>query len=85
MVTAKFRVTRVTPQGCTQEEIDSGEKKPWAYEVEMTPDYAGGRNKQWADATPQGVIRLLITNLAAVKALPLGSHQGVTFQTEEAE
>jgi hypothetical protein len=81
MVTARFRVTRVTPQGCTQEEIDSGDKTPYAYEVEMTPDYAGGRNKQWAEATPQGVCRMLITNLSAVEALPLGSHQHITFET----
>jgi hypothetical protein len=81
MVTARFRVTRVTPQGCTQEEIDSGEKQPYAYEVEMTPDYAGGRNKQWSEATPQGVFRMLITNLAAVEALPLGSHQHITLET----
>jgi hypothetical protein len=80
MVTARFKVTRVTPQGVTEEEIEAG-KKPYAYEVEMTPDYAGGRNKQWAEATPQGVCRLLITNLAAVDALPLGSSQHVTFAT----
>jgi hypothetical protein len=81
MVTAKFKVTRVTPQGYTQEEIDAG-KEPYAYEIEMTPDYAGGANKAWAEATPQGVIRLLITNFAAVEKLPLGSHQTVTFDMD---
>ena len=78
MVTARFKVTRVTPQGVTDEEFAEG-KQPYAFEVEMTPDYAGGRNKQWAEATPQGVCRLLITNLAAVEALPKGSSQHVTF------
>jgi hypothetical protein len=81
MVTAKFRVTRVTPQGLTNEEVEAG-KQPWAYEIEMTPDYAGGANKAWAEATPQGVIRLLITNMAAVEALPKGSQQTVTFSTD---
>jgi hypothetical protein len=46
----------------------------------MTPDYANGANKQWAEATPQGVCRLLITNMAAVDALPLGAHLHVTFE-----
>jgi hypothetical protein len=79
MVTARFRVTRVTPQGLTDEQIAAG-KEPWATEVEMTPDYANGANKQWAEATPQGVCRLLITNMAAVDALPLGAHLHVTFE-----
>lgn len=78
MVTAKFKVTRVTPQGYTSQEIEAG-KEPWAHEVEMTPDYAGGANKQWAEATPQGVCRLMITNKAAVDALPLGASLDVTF------
>jgi hypothetical protein len=82
MVTAKFRVTRVTPQGVTEAEIEAG-KKPYAYEIEMTPDYAGGANKAWAEATPQGVCRLLITNFAAVEKLPLGSSQTLTFTTDE--
>jgi len=73
MVTARFRVTRVTPQGLTTAEVEAG-KEPWAHEVEMTPDYANGANKEWAEATPQGVCRLLITNKAAVDYLKLGSN-----------
>lgn len=46
-VTAKFKVNRNTPMG-------------WATEVEMTPDYAQGRNAQWAAATPAGMCRLTI-------------------------
>jgi hypothetical protein len=66
MVTARMKVTRVTPMGDPD--------KPYQVEVEMTPDYAGGANKEWAAATPQGVMRLSIdpekTN--ALKQLPLG-------------
>jgi hypothetical protein len=33
--TAKFKVTRLSEMG-------------WGTEVELTPDYADGRNKEWA-------------------------------------
>jgi hypothetical protein len=65
-VTARFKVSRVTPMG--------DEKEPWAYEVEMTPDYAEGRNKDWSKATPSGVCRMTITNFAAVDYLSLGKN-----------
>jgi hypothetical protein len=39
----------------------------------MTPDYANGANHEWSEATPSGVCRLTITNLDAVKQLPLGA------------
>lgn len=67
MVTARFKVSRVTPLGA--ETVEDA----WATEVEMTPDYAGGANKEWSEATPSGVCRLTITNKAALEHLPLGA------------
>jgi hypothetical protein len=66
MVTARMKVTRVTPMGDPE--------KPYQVEVEMTPDYAGGANKQWAAATPSGMCRLLIdpSKTEALTQLPLG-------------
>lgn len=66
-VTAKFRVTRVTPMG--------DKAKPYATEVEFTPDYVQGRNADWSSATPSGVIRLTITNEKALEEL----EEGVAF------
>jgi hypothetical protein len=73
MVTARFKVSRVTPLGA--ETIEDA----WAVEVEMTPDYAGGANKEWSEATPSGVCRLTITNKAAVEKLPLGASLEIGF------
>jgi len=50
-VTAKFKVNRVSDMG-------------WGTEVELTPDYATGRNSEWAAATPAGMIRLTIKSEA---------------------
>jgi hypothetical protein len=73
MVTAKFKVSRVSPLG-------GGENvEPWATEVEMTPDYAQGANKEWAEATPAGMCRLTITNKAALELLPLGEELTIYF------
>jgi hypothetical protein len=69
-VSAKFKVARVIPSD-------------WATEVEMTPDYAQGRNKEWSEATPSGTIRLTITNKAAIDQFPQGSAQTVTFEKTE--
>lgn len=71
MVTAKFKVSRVSPMGAETVE------EAWGTEVEMTPDYAGGANKEWSEATPAGVCRLTITNKAALEHLPLG--ESLTF------
>jgi hypothetical protein len=77
-VTAKFKVNRISDMG-------------WAHEVELTPDYQDGRNKEWAEATPAGMIRLTIKNQVAAdvfKAEPneQGSQAGkqfvVTFEAE---
>ena len=51
-VSAKFVVNRISDMG-------------WATEVEMVPDYAHGRNKEWAAATPAGMIRMTIKNSVA--------------------
>jgi ribosomal protein S10 len=66
MVTARMKVTRVTPMGDPE--------KPYQVEVEITPDYAGGANKEWSLATPSGMMRLVIDpeKTEALKQLPLG-------------
>lgn len=55
-VTARFIVSRLTPMGSPE--------KPWATEVEMTPDYAEGRNEEWKAASPSGVFRLTVSQEA---------------------
>jgi hypothetical protein len=67
MVSARFKVTRVTPFGA------DNPYDAYATEVEMTPDYAGGANAAWAEATPAGVFRMTITNKDAIEQLPLGA------------
>lgn len=69
-VTAKFKANRVTPMG-------------WATEVEMTPDYAQGRNSEWAAATPAGMIRLTVANEKAASLFVEGKPYTVTFEAEE--
>lgn len=66
MVTARMKVTRVTPMGDPD--------KPYQVEVEMTPDYANGANKEWSLATPSGMCRLVIdpAKTDALQQLPLG-------------
>lgn len=73
-VTAKFKVSRKSPMG--------GDEKPWAHEVELTPDYAEGRNAEWAEATPSGMIRLTIKNELAAKAFTVGASYTVTFELD---
>lgn len=75
MVTARFVVSRVTPQGGYTKE-DGEVVPPWQIEVEMTPDYSQGRNEEWKAASPSGMFRLNIdpkkTN--AVDQLKIGTH-----------
>lgn len=78
MVTARFRVSRVTPLGA--ETIEEG----WGAEIEMTPDYAGGANHEWSEATPSGVCRLTVTNKAAVEKLPQGAALEIQFHLLDA-
>jgi hypothetical protein len=56
-VTARFKVNRITP----------GVAGDGTAEVEMTPDYAQGKNAAWAAATPSGLIRMTIGNPDALK------------------
>ena len=62
MVSARFKCSRVTPLGAPSY------KEGWGAEVEYTPDYAGGKNRQWSEATPSGVMRLTVTNKDALAA-----------------
>jgi hypothetical protein len=71
MVTAKFKVARNTDMG-------------WGTEVELTPDYAQGRNAEWAAATPAGMIRMTIKNDVAAAQFPEGAPMTVTFEPEAA-
>lgn len=77
-VTAKFKVNRISDMG-------------WGTEIEMVPDYADGRNKEWAAATPAGMIRMTIKNDLAAEVFKTepneqGSQTGkpftVTFEAE---
>lgn len=71
-VNAKFKVQRVTPQ--------STHDGSTLAEVEMVPDYAGGRNTDWSKWTPSGVIRMNVTNPAALEQFQVGSAFTVTFE-----
>lgn len=80
MVTAKFKVTRATRLGAVYDKAtDTYDGPGYGTELEMTPDYAGGKNSDWSAATPSGIIRLTITNEAAIDALPVGASLDVTF------
>jgi hypothetical protein len=68
-VTAKFKVSRKSEMG-------------WATEIEFTPDYAQGRNAEWAEATPAGMIRLTVKNAVAAEQFDEGGAYTVTFERE---
>lgn len=72
-VTAKFKVQRVTPH--TDGHVDSHYS-----EIELVPDYAGGRNKDWSKYTPSGVMRMNVSNPAALEIMMLGKAFTVTFE-----
>lgn len=75
-VSAKFKVQRVTPQssfaGRNGEIVESAE-------IEMVPDYAGDRNKDWSYYTPSGVIRMNV-NGPALKVMTEGKAFTVLFE-----
>lgn len=77
MVTAKFKVSRVTPMGA--DNLDEA----WGAEVELTPEYLGGANKEWAEATPAGMCRMTITNKAAIDQFPVGAPVTITFEQDQ--
>jgi hypothetical protein len=79
VVSARFKVTRVTPMGA------DNPADAYATEIEMTPDYGGGANAAWAEATPSGVMRLLITNKAAIEQLPMGASLDIQMHVLEEE
>lgn len=82
-VTAKFKVSRLTPYGAFGIKDGRIEGECKMAEVELTPDYAEGRNKEWAEATPSGVIRMTITNPSALAQFPLNKAFTVLFEAEE--
>lgn len=90
MVTARFKVGRVTLFNPTDpaefakviaEDLEEGQYGASA-EIEMVPDYAGGRNKAWSNATPSGVIRMTVTNHAALRQLTQGQNPSVNVTFE---
>ncbi len=80
MVTARFKVGRVTLYTPTDpaefaEKIKTDLPKDEygaSAEIEMVPDYAGGKNKEWSSATPSGVIRMTVSNHGALRQLVSG-------------
>jgi hypothetical protein len=83
-VTAKFKVARKVPLGPTFDaETKEWSGEAWAWEVEMTPDYAEGRNKDWAAATPAGMIRLTIKNELAAEQFQPGDAYTITFEKSD--
>lgn len=81
-VTAKFKVSRLTPYGAFEVKDGKISGDCTMAEVELTPDYAEGRNKAWSEATPSGVIRLTITNPAALEQFVLNDAFTVIFEKE---
>lgn len=80
-VTAKFKVGRVTRLGATFDHATGDWDGPgYATEIEMTPDYAGDKNKDWASATPSGMIRLVVNNPGAIDQLKVGTSLMITFE-----
>lgn len=76
LVTAKFKVSRVTLMGADNLE------EAWGAEVELTPDYAQGANSEWSEATPSAVCRMTITNKSAVEQFPEGASVTATFEID---
>lgn len=73
-ITARFYVNEVTTfAGAT----------PQA-KIKLTPSYANGANKEWAVATPSGVIELNVQNPTAVEQFKAwqasGANLGITFE-----
>jgi hypothetical protein len=80
-VNAKFKVQRVTPQSPISGK--DGQLRDSA-EIEMVPDYAGDRNKDWAEYTPSGVIRMNV-NGPALSQFVQGKAFTVTFEEDYSE
>lgn len=82
-VTAKFKVSRLTPYGPFEIKDGKISGDCTMAEVELTPDYAQGRNAEWATATPSGVIRMTITNPDALGQFVINDAFTVIFEKEE--
>jgi hypothetical protein len=54
----------------------------WGWELELTPDYAEGRNEEWAHKTPAGMVRLTIKGSMAAE-IKVGQPYTVTFEPED--
>jgi hypothetical protein len=84
-VTAKFKVARKIPLGPTFD-AEAGawsDQPPWGWELEMVPDYAGGRNAEWAAATPSGMIRMTIKNELAAEQFEPGDAYTIVFEKSD--
>lgn len=57
-------------------------EKPYGHEVELTPDYAQGKNAEWAQATPAGMIRLTIKNELAAQQFEVNDSYTILFTKE---
>lgn len=72
-VSAKFKVSEVVESAGYQ-----------ANRVRLVPDYAQGRNKDWAAATPSGVIEMYIgQETAAIKQFTVGKAFTVLFEEND--
>lgn len=70
-VTCKFKVVSKTEHHHdTQRQCD----------IALKPDYSGEDNKSWSKYTPNGAIRLSVTNPDAIDALELGAQYLITFE-----
>lgn len=71
-VSARFKVSRITPNNVKSFDDDGNPLEYEQAEVEMTPDYADGKNKEWSRWTPAGVFRLQIKEPLASESFELG-------------
>lgn len=76
-VTAKFKVGFVADGYTLSDHV--------AKQVNLMPDYAEGRNAEWAAATPSGSISLTIdtSKTAAADLFVPGAPITVTFEADE--
>lgn len=74
-VTARMKVTNVVDMNWGPDQD--------VKEVTLTPDYAGGKNAEWAAATPNAVFRMTIGNPAAHEQLKEGTCVEVTLTPVE--
>ena len=74
--TAKFKVSQVNTwtQGKDNDPVAA---------VLLVPDYADGRNSEWAKYTPSGTISMTITNPVAIEQFTQGRQFTVTFEAED--